>query len=96
MRGIGRTRAALVLAVVSLVAAAVGSLGPADSIRTTFTWPPTSVPAETPARLWYTPLLLARQADRAQWMQTGVILLALAAGILGGIAATLVTLRWLP
>jgi len=39
---------------------------------------------------------LKRQADRAQWMQTGVILLALAAGILGGIAATLVTLRWLP
>jgi len=39
---------------------------------------------------------LKRQADRAQWMQTGVILLALAAGILGGIAATLVTLSWLP
>ena len=39
---------------------------------------------------------LKRQADRAQWMQTGVILLALAAGILGGIAATLVTLRWVP
>jgi len=39
---------------------------------------------------------LKRQADRAQWMQTSVILLALAAGILGGIAATLVMLRWMP
>ncbi len=38
---------------------------------------------------------LKRQADRAQWMQTGVILLALAAGILGGIAATLVTVSWM-
>lgn len=37
---------------------------------------------------------LKRQADRAQWMQTSVILLALAAGILGGIAATLVILTW--
>ena len=39
---------------------------------------------------------LKRQADRAQWMQTGVILLALAAGILGGMAAALVMLRWTP
>jgi chromosome segregation ATPase len=39
---------------------------------------------------------LKRQADRAQWMQTGVVLLALAAGILGGIAATLVMLKWTP
>ena len=39
---------------------------------------------------------LKRQADRAQWIQTGVILLALTAGILGGIAGTLVTLRWMP
>jgi hypothetical protein len=39
---------------------------------------------------------LKRQADRAQWMQTGVILLGLAAGILGGIAATLVMLMSTP
>ncbi len=38
---------------------------------------------------------LKRQADRAQWMQTNVILLALAAGILGGIAAALVMLNWI-
>ena len=37
---------------------------------------------------------LKRQADRAQWMQTSVILLALAAGILGGIASALVILTW--
>jgi hypothetical protein len=61
MGRIGRTSAALVLAVVSLAAAAVGSLGPADAVRTTFTWPPSSVPEGTPARLWYTPLLLVRQ-----------------------------------
>ena len=39
---------------------------------------------------------LKRQADRAQWMQTGLVLLALAAGTLGGIAATLLLLRWMP
>ena len=37
---------------------------------------------------------LKRQADRAQWMQTSVILLALAAGILGGIASALAILTW--
>lgn len=39
---------------------------------------------------------LKRQADRAQWMQTSVILLALAAGVLGGIGAALVILRSMP
>jgi hypothetical protein len=38
---------------------------------------------------------LKRQADRAQWMQTSVILLALVAGMLGGIGAALVILRWM-
>jgi hypothetical protein len=38
---------------------------------------------------------LKRQADRAQWMQMGVILLALVAGLLGGIAAALVMLNWI-
>lgn len=37
---------------------------------------------------------LKRQADRAQWMQTSVILLALAAGILGGTLSALVILTW--
>ena len=54
-------RAALVLAAVSLVAAVVGALGPAEAVRTTYSWPPPQVPAETPARLWYAPLLLIRQ-----------------------------------
>ena len=39
---------------------------------------------------------LKRQADRAQWMQTSVIILALVAGMLGGIGAALVILRWMP
>jgi hypothetical protein len=52
---------ALVLAVVSLAAAAVGALGPADAVRTTYSWPPRVVPERTPERLWYTPLLLVRQ-----------------------------------
>ena len=41
-------RAALVLAAVSLVAAVVGALGPAEAVRTTYSWPPPQVPAETP------------------------------------------------
>lgn len=50
---------------------------------------------EAERNLTYQVERLKRQADRAQWMQTGVILLALAAGILGGIAATLVILNWI-
>jgi hypothetical protein len=38
---------------------------------------------------------LKRQADRAQWIQTGVILLALVAGLLGGIGAALVMVNWI-
>jgi hypothetical protein len=56
-----RTRAALALAVLSLLAAILGALGPAHEIRTTYTWPPRSMPTGTPAELWYTPLLLIRQ-----------------------------------
>ena len=49
------------LAAVSLVAAAVGALGPADALRTTYIWPPRAMPERTPQRLWYTSLLLVRQ-----------------------------------
>ena len=49
---------------------------------------------EAERNLTYQVERLKRQADRAKWMQIGVILLALAAGILGGIAATLVILNW--
>ena len=57
----GALRGALALAAVSLLAAVVGALGPADAERTTYSWPPQSVPARNPARLWYSPLLLIRQ-----------------------------------
>ena len=50
---------------------------------------------EAERNLTYQVERLKRQADRAKWMQMGVILLALAAGILGGIAATLVILNWM-
>ncbi len=50
--------------------------------------------AETERNLTYLVERLKRQADRAQWMQTSVILLALAAGILGGILSALLILTW--
>lgn len=51
--------------------------------------------AEAERNLTYQVERLKRQADRAKWMQMGVILLALAAGILGAIVATLVILNWM-
>jgi hypothetical protein len=61
VRRVDRTRAALALAAISLAAAVVGALGPADAVRTTYSWPPRAVSERTPERLWYTPLLLVRQ-----------------------------------
>ena len=49
-----RVRVAEVLAFVGLVAALVGALGPADRIRTTYSWPPGRCRG-TPTKLWYTP-----------------------------------------
>jgi hypothetical protein len=51
--------------------------------------------ADTERNVAYQVELLKRQADRAQWMQTGVILLALVAGLLGGTGAALVLLNWI-
>jgi Mycobacterial cell wall arabinan synthesis protein len=56
-----RSKIALLLAVVAVSAAVVGALGPAKSVRTTYSWPPRTMPATTPSRLWYTPLLLIHQ-----------------------------------
>ena len=58
-----RTRilAALALALASLAAAVLGAIGPANTVRTTFSWPPRELPAGPPSQLWYTPLLLTRQ-----------------------------------
>jgi Mycobacterial cell wall arabinan synthesis protein len=55
-----RVRVAEVLAFLALVAALVGALGPAERVRTTYSWPPATLPQGTPERTWYTPLLLIR------------------------------------
>ena len=54
-----RLRVAEALAVVALISAFVGALGPATETRSTYSWPPSEVPQETPKEGWYTPLLLA-------------------------------------
>ena len=60
-----RPRLALGLAVSALVAAMVGALGPTSTARTTYSWPPSELPAGTPSSLWYTPLLLMRHRPEA-------------------------------
>ena len=59
-----RHRAAVLVAVIGLVSACVASLGPAEKVRTTYSWPPAALPSGTPARAWYTPLLLAAQTPQ--------------------------------
>lgn len=54
-----RERVALALAFVALVCALIGAYGPADRIRSTHSWPPSTLPAKRPTDLWYSPLLLA-------------------------------------
>jgi arabinosyltransferase C len=51
---------ALGLSTLALVCAVVGAVGPSESLRSTFSWPPAVLPEEHPERLWYAPLLLAR------------------------------------
>jgi len=60
-----RTRLAQALALVALGAALVGAIGPADPVRTTYSWPPEELPSGTPSRLWYTPLLLIRRTPES-------------------------------
>jgi hypothetical protein len=60
-----RPRLALALALVALAAALVGAVGPADEVRTTYAWPPATLPAAKPSTLWHTPLLLTRQRPEA-------------------------------
>ena len=57
-----RGRIGLVVALVALLAALVGAIGPATAVRAAYSWPPSAVPAQAPARLWYGPLLLARHS----------------------------------
>ena len=60
-----RMRAALGLAIIALVAALVGAYGPAKRIRTTYSWPPSTLTASTSAKTWYGPLPLAAQRPEA-------------------------------
>lgn len=53
-----RLRIAQALGLLALVAALVGALGPAERVRTMYSWPPASLPADTPSRVWYAPVLL--------------------------------------
>ena len=53
------------LALVALVAAFVGAVGPAGDVRTTYSWPPASLPESTPSSAWYSPLLLIRHRPEA-------------------------------
>lgn len=56
----GRRRTiALSLAVAAIAAAAFGAYGPAERVRTTYSWPPSVLPAKAPSQLWFSPLLLA-------------------------------------
>jgi hypothetical protein len=56
-----RSRLALGLAVAALVAALVGAVGPAEEVRTTYSWPPSELPSTTPTNAWHTPLMLIRR-----------------------------------
>ena len=52
---------ALSIVVGAVVFAAIGAIGPAHKLTAAYAWPPTSLPGSaTPARLWYSPLLLTR------------------------------------
>ncbi len=64
-RASARPRLAQALAVVALLAAVIGALGPADRVRTTYSWPPAELPSGTPSRLWYTPLLFIRRTPES-------------------------------
>ena len=60
-----RLRVAQTLALLALVAALIGALGPTDYVRTTYSWPPRTLPGANPEKLWYTPLLLIRHQPEA-------------------------------
>jgi hypothetical protein len=62
---VNRPKVALALASVALLAAVLGAFGPASKVRTTYSWPPSPLPAGTPSRVWYTPLLLIRHQPEA-------------------------------
>ena len=60
-----RTALAVGLAVVSIAAALVGAIGPSEPVRTTYSWPPKTMPDTRPSTVWYTPLVLMRHRPAA-------------------------------
>src|SRR5439155_6269818 len=60
-----RATTALALAGLSLLCALVAARGPADHLRTRYTWPPPTLPAARGVGLWYTPLLLTRHVPES-------------------------------
>src|SRR5215467_12273451 len=59
-----RVQLAQALAFIAVVAALIGAAGPAKPIRTTYYWPPHTLPQGSPSRLWYTPLLLTHRVPQ--------------------------------
>jgi hypothetical protein len=60
-----RALLALALGLAAVLFALVGALGPAKHPRTSYSWPPSELPASTPEKLWYAPLLLTRQVPES-------------------------------
>ena len=54
-----RVRLAEALACVSLLAAFIAAIGPAERVRSEFSWPSGDVPSQTAGDVWYAPLLLS-------------------------------------
>src|SRR5262249_39847195 len=57
----------LMLAGLALLCAAVAALAPAKHLRTTYSWPPRTLPSAQAESMWYTPLLLARHEPARIW-----------------------------
>jgi len=60
-----RIRLALLLAICAVAAAAFAARGPAVDEQAEYSWPPAELPAASPSRTWFTPMLLARHAPKA-------------------------------
>ena len=60
-----RIRLALLLAICAVAAAAFAARGPAVDEQAEYSWPPAELPAASPSRTWFTPMLLARHASKA-------------------------------
>jgi hypothetical protein len=58
------------LAFAALVAAFVAAIGPANEVRSTYTWPPEALPNRASKEGWYTPLLLATRVPESLTVTT--------------------------